>query len=113
MVKNLPAIRETCFQSLGWEDPLEKEMAIHSSILPGESHDHSPWGHKELEKTELVTHTCLTDFSLIFLLPKHKWLIMIKYYYLNKSEYCTLEYFIKKLHMLNYVLRKHSGKFES
>ena len=26
---------------------------------------------------------------------------MIKYYYLNKSEYCTLEYFIKKLYMLN------------
>ena len=52
MVKNLPAIQETCFQSLGWEDPLEKEMAIHSSILPGESHDHSPWGHKELDKTE-------------------------------------------------------------
>ena len=52
MVKNLPAIQETCFQSLGWEDPLEKEMAIHSSILPGESHDHSPWDHKELDKTE-------------------------------------------------------------
>ena len=33
MVKNLPAMQETSFQSLGWEDPLEKEMATHSSIL--------------------------------------------------------------------------------
>ena len=32
-VKNLPAIWETGVQSLGWEDPLEKGMATHSSIL--------------------------------------------------------------------------------
>jgi len=33
MVKNLPAMWETHVQSLGWEDPLEKGMATHSSIL--------------------------------------------------------------------------------
>ena len=33
MVKNLPAMQETHVQSLGQEDPLEKEMATHSSIL--------------------------------------------------------------------------------
>ena len=33
MVKNLPAMQETGVQSLGWEDPLEKEMATLSSIL--------------------------------------------------------------------------------
>ena len=33
-VKNLPAIRETWVQSLGWEDPLEESMTTHSSILP-------------------------------------------------------------------------------
>ena len=32
-VKNLPAMQETWVQFLSWEDPLEKEMAIHSSIL--------------------------------------------------------------------------------
>ena len=32
-VKHLPAMRETQVQFLGWEDPLEKEMAIHSSTL--------------------------------------------------------------------------------
>ena len=33
MVKNLPAVGQTQVPSLGWEDPLEKEMAPHSSIL--------------------------------------------------------------------------------
>ena len=33
LVKNLPAVWETWVRSLGWEDPLEKEMATHSSIL--------------------------------------------------------------------------------
>ena len=32
-VKNLPTMRETWVQSLGWEDPLEKAKATHSSIL--------------------------------------------------------------------------------
>ena len=38
-VKNLPAVGETEVQSLGQEDPLEKEMATHSSILAWEI----PW----------------------------------------------------------------------
>ena len=33
LVKNPPAMRETWVTSLGWEDPLEKGMATHSSIL--------------------------------------------------------------------------------
>ena len=39
VVKNLPAKQETWIQSLGWKDPLEKEMATHSSILAQEI----PW----------------------------------------------------------------------
>ena len=34
-VKNLPAVRETWVQPLGWEDPPEEEMATHSRILAG------------------------------------------------------------------------------
>ena len=54
MVMNLPTIQETHVPSLGWEDPLEKGIANHSSILaweilwteePGELH---PWGHKRV-----------------------------------------------------------------
>ena len=33
MVKHLPAVQESWVRSLGWEDPLEKEMAIHSSTV--------------------------------------------------------------------------------
>ena len=33
LVKNMPAMRETWVRSLGWEDPLEKGKATHSSIL--------------------------------------------------------------------------------
>ena len=33
MVKNLPAMRETQIQSLGWDDPLEKGRATHFSVL--------------------------------------------------------------------------------
>ena len=42
MVKHLPTMWETRFQSLGWEDLLEKEMATHSSILAWKS----PWTEK-------------------------------------------------------------------
>ena len=53
LVKNLPAMWETWVQSLGWEDPLEKGKAIHSSILAGEFHGpYSPWGRKESDTTE-------------------------------------------------------------
>ena len=38
MVNNLPAMQETQVRSLDWEDPLEEEVAIHSSIPAGESH---------------------------------------------------------------------------
>ena len=38
MVKNLPAMQETSVQSLGWEDPLEKEMATTPLFMPEESH---------------------------------------------------------------------------
>ena len=48
MVKNLPAVQETRVQSLGWEDPLEKEMAIHSNILAWRI----PWDGKESYMTE-------------------------------------------------------------
>ena len=61
MGKNLPAMQ---VRSLGQEDPLEEGMAIHSSVLPGESHGErnlagcSPLGHKESDTTEVTfTHS--------------------------------------------------------
>ena len=61
-VKRLPAMQETWVRSLGWEDPLEKEMATQSSMLawkipwtkePGRLY--SPWGRKESDTTERLT----------------------------------------------------------
>jgi hypothetical protein len=43
MIKNLPAMQDTQVQSLGWEDPLEKEMATHSSILGRIACTEKPW----------------------------------------------------------------------
>ena len=58
MVKRLPAMQETWVRSLCQEDPLEKEMATHSSTLAWKIHrqrsmvGYSPWGRKELDLTE-------------------------------------------------------------
>ena len=55
---SLPAMQEAWVWSLGREDPLEKEMATHSSTLAWripwmeEPSRYSPWGHKELDETE-------------------------------------------------------------
>ena len=57
-VKRLPTMRETRIRSLGQEDPLEKEMATHSSILAWKiSWTEEPGGLKESDMTEqLSTH---------------------------------------------------------
>ena len=62
LVKNLPAVQEIRLRSLGWEDPLEKEMATHSSTLAWRI----PWteepgrlqsmGSQELDTTERLNH---------------------------------------------------------
>ena len=70
MVKNLPANGfDPCIE----EDPLEEEIARHSSILPGKFHrqrslvGYSPWGHKESDMTDCeLTHILtLSHFNWI------------------------------------------------
>ena len=64
MVKRLPAMRETQVRSLGWEDPLEKEMATHSSTFAWKiswTEEPGPWGRKE--------STSLSDFTFTLKLP--------------------------------------------
>ena len=64
-LKRLPAMQETRVPSLGREDPLEKEIATHSSILPWKipwteepGWLYSPWGRKD--------QTGLSDFTFTF-----------------------------------------------
>ena len=71
MVKNLPAVWETLVRSLSLEDPLEKDMAIHSSILawriPWTEEPivgQSPWGHKQLDMSEQLKHFHILCSSL-------------------------------------------------
>ena len=67
LIKNLPAMQETPVRLLGQEDPLEKEMTTHSSILAWkiswteEPVGCSPRGHKESDMTErLHFFQCVT-----------------------------------------------------
>ena len=77
-VKNPPLVQEpqeVWARSLGLEDPLEEEMAIHSSILPEKSHGqrtlvgYSPKGCKELDTTkQLSTHKHPFGLSYMWIL---------------------------------------------
>ena len=63
MVKRLPTMRKTRVRSLGWEDPLEKEMATHSSILAWKI----PWteepGRLQSMGLQRVRHDEQVDFT--------------------------------------------------
>ena len=65
LVKNLPAMLEAWVQFLGWEDPLEKEMATHSSILAWKiPRTEEPGGLQSIGWQELdLTERCLSFLS--------------------------------------------------
>ena len=74
-VKNLPAVQETRVQPLDWEDPLEKDMATHSSILAWKiSWTEEPGGVQSLG-SQKVRHERLTLTTYCYYLYSH-------YYYL-------------------------------
>ena len=77
-------MRETWVWSLGWEDPLEKEMATTPVLLPGKSHGqrslagYSPWGRKELDMTErLHFHFSIYRVLKLILFNLHNNLVKI------------------------------------
>ena len=63
-VKHLSAVRETWVRSLGWEDPLQKEMATHSSTLAWKI----PWMEEpgRLQSMGSLSWTRLNDLTFIF-----------------------------------------------
>ena len=64
-LKNLPVMQETWVQSLGWEDPLEKEMATHSSILAWRiPWTEEPGGLQSIRSQRVLHDTDLMDVSL-------------------------------------------------
>ena len=87
-------MKQTQVQPLGREDPLEKEMATHSSVLAWTAHGqrslvgYSPWGHRELDTTEIMSvllctlcktwHlTCTVSLS---------WMLSLSLFYVKKPE---------------------------
>ena len=109
-VKNLPTMWESQVQSLGQEDPLEKEMATHSIFLPGKSHGkriqagYSLWAHKELHMTEQLTLSFINIYlyliSNVFsmLLTKNTFIIsqVLKR---NSQTFCLLILNIQSHHL--------------
>ena len=79
-VKNLPAMQETQVQSLGQEDPLGKVMATTPVFSPGEFHGqrspagYSPWGHRELHRTEQLTLSLSLFFNYNRITDRHHYL---------------------------------------
>ena len=83
MVKHLPAVQETWIQSLGWEHPLEKEMATHSSTLAKTI----PWteepGRLQSLGSQRVRHNWATSLFFFLRFPLytvsgeffHKWML--------------------------------------
>ena len=112
MVKHLPTMQETQVRSLGWEDPLEKEMATHSSTLAWkipwteESDRLQSMGCKELDMTDRL-HFTLSPINvaryLIITLQMEKPYKNSSYYllseiYMPDSVLCF--FFLFKLHKL-------------
>ena len=82
-LKHLPAKRETWVRSLGWEDPLEKEMATHSSILAWRI----PWkeepGGLQSKGSQRVGHNWTTSLSYLSKVFISEILVIIAFYYIN------------------------------
>ena len=69
MVKNLPAMQETWVLSLGQEDPLEKEVATHSSILAWRiPWTEEPGGLQSMRSQESDTSEQLNTFTLSYIM---------------------------------------------
>ena len=87
-VKNPPAMQETQVQSLDWEDPLEKEMATHSSILAWRI----PWteqpGRPQSMQSQRVSHDWVTD-TFFFLFVNYLLNFLLSFV-LNFKNTCSL-----------------------
>ena len=76
MVKNLPAMWEIRVQSLSWEDPLEKEMATHSSILAWKiPWTEEPGGLRSMGLQSVGHDNTHLSFLHVFSWLEKKWLI--------------------------------------
>ena len=80
LVKNLPAMRETCVWSLGWEDPLEKGKTTHPSVLAWRIPwiIYSPWSCKESDTAERLSLSIFFEVSVQISCPPLHLLLSFK-----------------------------------
>ena len=78
---------ETWVQSLGWEDPLEEDMATHSSLA-----GYSPWGRKESDTTERLSKAHSTSWAACLINSG------------NKASTCSNRY--RTVHLCLKILKK-------
>ena len=95
LVKNLPAMWETWVRTLGWEDPLEKGKATHSSILAWKIPSTEESGRLESDTTgQLHLYTFSTGFSLVIVWGRLSscswWASLIKEHRLYNPTACGI-----------------------
>ena len=103
LVKNLPAVQETQVSSLGWEDPLEKAMATHSSILAWKI----PWieepGGLQPMGLQRVGHDSATNTYLLWVITAIS-IILILSSYDNMCFHWFRPYFLLLTTKLHFVI---------
>jgi len=111
MVKRLSTMRETRVQSLGWEDPLEKEMAIHSSTIAWkipwteELVGYSPWGHKESDTTERLHFTSLHLWACVLVLLLYSfWFLSYFSFFLFSLHFVSVSVWVSLSVLVSLVL---------
>ena len=85
MVKNLPAMQETQVQSLGWEDPLEKGMTTHSSILAWRI----PWTEEPGMLQSVGSYRVRPDWQLTLSLFLSSWYVQLYHVATDRSSLCN------------------------
>ena len=100
-VKYLPAMQETRVQSLGWEDPLEKEMATHSSTLAWKM----PWTEEpgRLQSMGSQSQTRLSDDTLHLRARKDFEMILFIPWVAEGKTFC-----LSMLESLKYDMKLHT-----
>ena len=106
-VKNLLTMQGTWVRSVGGEDPLEKGMATHSSILAWrtpwteESDRHSTWGYKQSDTTEWLTlslHICMYVYKALYIYFLSKWsYLCISFHKLHAMSQYTVDHLLESI----------------
>ena len=91
-VKRLPAMRETRLQSLGWEDPLEKEIATHCSILAWRIPQMEEPGRLQSMGSQRVRH------NWVSFIHQRNWSLPWQHVVLSQLNRFSFLAFLKKLH---------------